>query len=365
VNAEYNVGTAIAHLQQVGLAYGDVRVLDGFDLLLPAGRFVTLLGPSGSGKTSILRLLAGFDRPSAGRVLLGGPHGLQDVTLLPPERRNVNTVFQDYALFPHLSVAGNIAFGMQRRGVPRAVMAAGVARLLALVRMPGMGERMPDRLSGGQRQRVAVARALARDPALLLLDEPLSALDAPLRAEMQAELQALQRRMGKTFLLVTHDQAEAMAISDLVVVIRDGAIEQVGTPETLYAHPATRFVATFVGENNVLSCRVERTGPGRASLAWHGHVFTVAGRPALQPGATVEVAVRPEHLQCKPLLNSRADGVAGTIRRRSFRGSSIMLTVELDHGGTALACMDPAAAQAIGGEVLLTFDPGRVAILPR
>ncbi len=351
----------VARLEQVSLSYGRSRILDGFTLDLPAGGFVTLLGPSGCGKTTILRVLGGFAQPEAGLVWLDG----QDVTRLPPERRNVNTVFQDYALFPHLTVAGNVAFGLHRSGLSRAAIGEAAARLLDLVRLGGLGERTPDQLSGGQRQRVALARALARNPKLLLLDEPLGALDAPLRAEMQAELRALQRRTGKTFLFVTHDQAEAMAISDVIAVINNGRIEQVGAPEDLYNRPVTRFVAGFLGENNILRCRVAHADATGAALSWRGQSFVVASPVGLQPGEWVDVAVRPESLRCTPHANGRASQAVGRVRNRMFRGNSVLLSIELPEGETVLAALAPSDASAIGDELCIAIDSGFVSILDR
>jgi spermidine/putrescine transport system ATP-binding protein len=359
------MSASVARLDRVSVVYGDQRVLDGFTLDLPAGCFVTLLGPSGCGKTTILRLLGGFIRPTTGRVWLHGGGGLADVTHLPPERRNVNMVFQDYALFPHLTVAGNIAFGLRRQGLSRDAIRATVAHLLGLVRLDGLDGRMPDQLSGGQRQRVALARALARDPPLLLLDEPLGALDAPLRAEMQTELRCLQRHTGKTFLLVTHDQAEAMAVSDVIAVVNDGRIEQMGAPEALYSRPATRFVASFLGENNILRCQVGHADPDGATLTWRGQRLVTVGGQELRSGDSVEVAVRPEHVRCIAGLNGRASGVTGRVQSRTFRGGSTLLLIELARGDTVLAAMAPTDAHAVGDEVGVAIDSSRVSILDR
>jgi putative spermidine/putrescine transport system ATP-binding protein len=232
--------------------YGKVDAVDGVDLDVGDGELFTLLGPSGSGKTSLLRLIAGFERPDAGRVELGG----EDVTFRPPYARDVNTVFQDYALFPHMTVADNIAYGLRVRRVPRAQRRERVERALATVRLSGHGERKPTQLSGGQRQRVALARAIVNQPRVLLLDEPLGALDLKLRQEMQLELKRIQEQVGITFLYVTHDQEEALTMSDRVAILRDGRIEQVGTPVEVYERPASDFVAGFIGVSNL----IEREG---------------------------------------------------------------------------------------------------------
>jgi spermidine/putrescine transport system ATP-binding protein len=274
-------------------------------------------------------------------------------------------VFQDYALFPHLTVAGNVAFGLRRSGLSRAAIGEAVARLLDLVRLGGLGERTPDQLSGGQRQRVALARALARDPKLLLLDEPLGALDAPLRAEMQAELRALQRRTGKTFLLVTHDQAEAMAVSDVIAVVDNGRIEQVGAPEDLYSRPATRFVAGFLGENNILRCRVDHADATGAVLTWQGRSFAITPPVELRAGEWVEVAVRPESLRRPPQGNEREYGLIGRVRNRTFRGHSVLLSIELPDGEIVLAAEAPSEAHAIGDELAIAIDSKFVSVLDR
>jgi putative spermidine/putrescine transport system ATP-binding protein len=229
-------------------SYGDVVAVDGVDLAIPAGEFFTMLGPSGSGKTTTLRLIAGFEQPDSGRVLLGGT----DVTSHPPYARNVNTVFQDYALFPHMTVEENVAYGLRVKGVKREERRARAGEALEMVRLAGLGPRRPAQLSGGQRQRVALARAIVNRPRLLLLDEPLGALDLKLRQEMQLELMRIKDEVGITFVYVTHDQEEALTMSDRLAVFRDGRIEQVGTPAEVYEHPTSEFVAGFVGVSNVL-----------------------------------------------------------------------------------------------------------------
>src|SRR6266513_3841717 len=246
-------GVDVPDVRLVGVrkAYGDVVAVDGVDLEIASGEFFTLLGPSGSGKTTTLRLIAGFERPDEGRIELAG----RDVTGLPPYSRDVNTVFQDYALFPHMTVGENIAYGLRVKGVSRRDRRGRVEEVLRIVRLPGLGERKPIQLSGGQRQRVALARALVNSPRVLLLDEPLGALDLKLRQEMQIELKRIQRavrEVGITFVYVTHDQEEALTMSDRIAVFNEGRIEQLGTPAEIYEHPATEFVAGFVGISNVL-----------------------------------------------------------------------------------------------------------------
>jgi putative spermidine/putrescine transport system ATP-binding protein len=255
-------------------SYGDVIAVDDVDIVVGDGEFFTLLGPSGSGKTTTLRIIAGFEQPDAGRVLLGG----RDITRDPPYARDVNTVFQDYALFPHMTVAENVGYGLKVKGISRREREAQVAEVLRMVRLEGFGGRKPVQLSGGQRQRVALARSIVNRPKVLLLDEPLGALDLKLRQEMQVFLKALQQDLGMTFLYVTHDQEEALTMSDHVAVFNNGRIEQIGSPREIYERPSTEFVAGFVGTSNIL----ERDGrrfsvrPERIELDGSGEPATIA-----------------------------------------------------------------------------------------
>jgi putative spermidine/putrescine transport system ATP-binding protein len=269
--------SADVSLTGIRKTYGDVVAVADVDLTVGDGEFFTLLGPSGSGKTTTLRVIAGFERPDAGRVTLGGA----DITQQPPYARDVNTVFQDYALFPHMTVAENVGYGLKVKGVPRRERAGQVAEVLKMVRLDGYGDRKPVQLSGGQRQRVALARSIVNRPKVLLLDEPLGALDLKLRQEMQVFLKALQRDLGMTFVYVTHDQEEALTMSDHVAVFNEGRIEQVGSPSDVYARPATEFVAGFVGTSNILERdgqrvsvrpeRIELNGAGVGSTEPESH----------------------------------------------------------------------------------------------
>src|SRR5512137_996813 len=251
--------------KNVSRYFGEVRAVDNIELEIRDGEFFSMLGPSGSGKTTCLRMIAGFDRPTSGQILLYG----QDVSNLPPYERSVNTVFQDYALFPHMTVEQNIGYGLMIKGVPKAERARRVDEMLDLVRLPGFGYRKPSQLSGGQRQRVALARALINHPKVLLLDEPLGALDLKLRQQMQVELKAIQKRVGITFVFVTHDQEEALTMSDRLAVFNEGKIEQVGTPAEVYEHPATPFVANFVGVSNLIKEDLAQRITGSA------HMFSI------------------------------------------------------------------------------------------
>jgi putative spermidine/putrescine transport system ATP-binding protein len=251
-------GSPVVRFEKVGRRFGEVLALEEVSLEILDGEFFSLLGPSGSGKTTCLRLIAGFERPDTGRIELLG----RDAARLPPYARDVNTVFQDYALFPHMTVGENVAYGLRIRGVPAADRERGAAAMLDLVRLPGVANRRPSELSGGQRQRVALARALINRPRVLLLDEPLGALDLKLRQQMQVELKGIQEQLGITFIHVTHDQEEALAMSDRLAVLRGGRVEQIGTPGEVYERPATAFVADFVGTSNLIAGEVARAISG-------------------------------------------------------------------------------------------------------
>jgi spermidine/putrescine transport system ATP-binding protein len=280
-------------LEAVSKSYGPVAAVRDVSLEVRPGEFLTLLGPSGCGKTTLLRLLAGFERPDTGRVLISG----RDVTALPPYERPTNTVFQHYALFPHRSVAGNVAFGLETAGRPRAEIEERVERALEMVRLPGLGARAVHQLSGGQKQRVAVARAVVMEPEVLLLDEPLSALDPKLRKEVQVEVKALHRRLGITFVFVTHDHDEALVMSDRVAVMNQGKVEQVGAPQELYDRPRTRFVADFLAVRNLLQATVTGSGGGLARLRTDSGLDLVASDDGAWPsGQKVWIGVRPERM---------------------------------------------------------------------
>ena len=321
----------ILRVEGVTKRFGGQVAVDGLDLALAEGEFVTLLGPSGCGKSTTLRMLGGFERPDEGRIVLGG----RDVTRLPPERRSVNMVFQDYALFPHMSVRRNIAFGLELKGMGRRAIAERVEELAAFLELTPLLDRRPDQLSGGQRQRVALARALAPDPAVLLLDEPLGALDAKLRSQVQAELKAIQRRTSKTFVFVTHDQDEALTMSDRIVVMNEGRVEQDGTPEDLYFRPASRFVAEFVGETNLIAGRiVGRPGADRFEMDWDG--LRVLGRPSRlaspSEGERIDASLRLERVRVSAARPTTRNAFPGRIVGRTFRGSRTELRLSVGDG---------------------------------
>jgi spermidine/putrescine transport system ATP-binding protein len=330
-----------------------VRALDDVSLTIPAGEFFTLLGPSGCGKTTLLRLIAGFEAPTSGAILLDG----QDITALPPNRRPVNTVFQSYALFPHLTVAQNVAFGLEMLRRPAAEVTSRTAEMLALVKLDALAGRKTSQLSGGQQQRVALARALAPQPKVLLLDEPLSALDLKLRKEMQIELKRLQTETGITFVFVTHDQEEALTMSDRIGVMSAGTLQQVGTPRDIYTRPANRFVAGFIGETNFLPA----TGaPGGAKLDG-GAVVRVDGMAQI---GRVTVAVRPEHVRLVPA--GQAGAIPATVSNVVYFGTDTHVHARLSDGVEVVARVPAGAAgdgAVVGEAVGLTFAPGAAQVL--
>ncbi len=343
----------LGHLEKF---FGTNRVVKDFSLAIGEGEFVSLLGPSGCGKTTVLRMVAGFEAPTRGAITIGG----QDVVGLRPNQRNIGMVFQAYALFPNLTVAQNVGFGLKVKGVSRAETDARVTEMLDLIGLPDLGGRYPFQLSGGQQQRVALARALAVRPRVLLLDEPLSALDAKIRVSLRAEIREIQRRLGITTIFVTHDQEEALSMSDRVVVMNGGIAEQVGTPFEVYNRPATKFVANFVGTLNTFDAKVENASEGRISL---GGVQVALGAP-VPAGATVSIALRPEAVQL-----GRAAGrevvLPAVIEDVHFMGSVIRVRARAAGASVALDTFNRADSPppAVGSAAEISLSARDVIVL--
>jgi putative spermidine/putrescine transport system ATP-binding protein/spermidine/putrescine transport system ATP-binding protein len=341
-------------LSGVSKSYGNVLAVRDLDLAIPRGVFFSLLGPSGCGKTTTLRLIAGFEQASVGAVFIRG----RDVTAVPPYRRDFAMVFQNFALFPHLSVAENVAFGLRMRRVAAAERVSRVKEALDLVKLAGYGERYPKQLSGGQQQRVALARAVIVRPAVLLLDEPLGALDKSLREDMQVELRQLQRKLGITTVFVTHDQEEALTLSDHVAVMRDGVIEQLGAPRALYERPANEFVAGFLGASNFFDARV--MGEGVVEIA--GHRAAIEGDHAL--GAALRLAVRPEKITLSRSFTN--GGLRARISEIVYRGANTHLYLQ-SAAGPLIAYLQNAAAEAVpwqvGDEAACSWAAGSAVVL--
>ena len=335
----------LVRLRGVSKRYGLVAAVDGVDLDIARGEFFALLGRSGSGKTTLLRLLAGFEPPDQGSIEIDG----QDVAQVPPYARPVNMMFQAYALFPHMTVRQNIAYGLHQEGKSRAAIAARVADMLALVQMSDLGQRKPHQLSGGQKQRVALARALAREPKLLLLDEPLAALDKKLRERTEFELMRIQRQVGVTFVVVTHDQEEAMTMATRIGVMERGRLAQIGTPNDIYEHPRSRFVADFIGSANILDGTVMAAAEGILQVQCPGLATTVpmATDGAVPIGAQIWLAIRPEKIELH--ATAQPGAVAGEIVEIGYHGDNSIYHVRA--GGGAVLRVSAANAARDGGNL--------------
>jgi spermidine/putrescine transport system ATP-binding protein len=334
--------------------FREIRAVDGVSLEVVSGEFFSLLGPSGCGKTTTLRMIGGFELPTGGRILLRG----RDVTTDPPDKRPVNMVFQHYALFPHLDVGDNVAFGLRRKGTEAAETKRRVGEALELVHLEGYERRRPHQLSGGQQQRVALARALVNRPNVLLLDEPLGALDLKLRRQLQLELKRIQIEVGITFVYVTHDQEEALTMSDRIAVMHAGRVEQLGTPEELYERPATRFVADFIGTTNLLHGRIEADGSIRLSS---GEVVGVA-HDGLAAGTALEISVRPEAIALVP--TSAEGGLKATVEQAAYLGSTISYQLRTA-GGLALTVLAPKTGirLPVGSDIAVSWSPSEALVL--
>jgi ABC-type Fe3+/spermidine/putrescine transport system ATPase subunit len=350
-------------LENVTHLFGRVSALHDVSLGIDEGELVTLLGPSGCGKTTLLRIIAGFVKPTEGRVVVQG----RDVTRVPAHKRPVNMVFQRSTLFPHLDVFENVAFGLRVAGVPRDEMKRRVAETLALMHLPGFERRRSHELSGGQLQRVALARALVNEPRVLLLDEPLSALDLKIRLEMEAELRRVHRETGATFVYVTHDQREALALSDRIVVLEDGKIEQVGVPNEIYRRPASPFAARFVGDANVIPVDVVSTAGERATVAICGREVIVPCANGM-PQGPAWLVLRPEVVRLGRRRVKDGSGIDGVVRDLAFRGAGYSYRVEVTGLAEPVKAEMPAeleSALELGSEVSITWDLDACGLLPR
>jgi putrescine transport system ATP-binding protein len=362
----------LLRLEAVGKKFGAVQAVDRLSLDIKAGEFFALLGPSGCGKTTLLRMLAGFETPDQGRILLDG----QDIARVLPHQRPVNMMFQNYALFPHLSVRDNIAFGLKRMGMPRGEIKQRVAEMISLVKLDGLETRKPDQLSGGQKQRVGLARSLARRPRVLLLDEPLAALDKKLRESTQLELMEVQRRLGMTFIIVTHDQQEAMTVADRIGVMDAGRLEQVATPRQLYETPGSRWVAEFIGEINIFEGQAQSGEAGRLTISTKdAGTVAVAQPPAPISKSLVCVAIRPEKIKLSrrgpatDALSAQAiNRLEGVVTEVSYLGGITSYKIRLDSGAVLRSSMTNTArididAYHTNQRVVVWFTPDDCVVL--
>jgi putrescine transport system ATP-binding protein len=366
------VDMPLLRIDGVTKRFGSFTAVDKLSLDIRAGEFFALLGPSGCGKTTLLRMLAGFETPDGGHILLNG----KDIAPLLPHQRPVNMMFQNYALFPHLSARDNIAFGLKRAGMPRSEIDERVAEMVALVKLEGLEKRKPDQLSGGQKQRVALARSLARRPQVLLLDEPLAALDKKLRENTQGELMELQRRLGLTFIIVTHDQEEAMTVADRIGVMDSGRLEQVATPRQLYEAPNSRWIAEFVGDINMLEGQLESNADHRLTIATRGAGTIVAAEPRQPLGkTTICVAIRPEKVKLSrrgPVSDAAGaipmNRLEGVVTEVNYLGGVTTYKIKLDTGGVLRASMANTArldmnAYSASQRVTAWFTPDDCVVL--
>ena len=355
------MGESILQLRQIRKSFDNTEVLKGIDLEVAQGEFITLLGASGCGKTTTLRIIAGLELPDAGQVILEG----QDITNREPNKRDVNTVFQNYALFPHMNVSDNVGYGLKIRKVPKAEIERKVEQALRLVQLEEYGKRMPDQLSGGQKQRIAIARAVINEPKVLLLDEPLGALDLKLRRQMQLELKRLQKKLHITFIYVTHDQEEALTMSDRIAIMHDGVMDQIGSPTDIYERPATKFVATFIGETNVFDGTIKLIANGKAVIGIENGDVTTSGsvteteekNTGFSVGEFVTVSVRPEklHFSAEPV---EGFSVPALVKDYIYVGSVVKCLAVLPNGNEVK--MERLAGEELpksGDKVFICWNP--------
>lgn len=347
---------AILELREITKRFGETEVLRGINLEAREGEFITLLGSSGCGKTTTLRIISGLESPDGGRVILEG----EDVATLPPNKRDVNTVFQNYALFPHMTVAANVGYSLKIRKVPKAEIRERVREALQTVQLEEFAGRMPGELSGGQKQRVAIARSIINRPKVLLLDEPLGALDLQLRRQMQLELKRLQKSLGLTFIYITHDQEEALNMSDRIAVMRDGVFEQVGTPAEVYDRPKTAYVATFVGSANILSGTARVEGDTVALDCGGGTVRVLRREFPIQTGETAYAAVRSEQID----LNPDGSGIPAVVAEKSFAGGMLRIALKTEDGAHVVASRHGIDSElSVGDRVGVSFQPERACLV--
>ncbi|MGI6628603.1 MAG: ABC transporter ATP-binding protein [Bacillota bacterium] len=351
----------ILQLSQIEKSFGNSKVLNGIDLSVRKGEFITLLGPSGCGKTTTLRIIAGLETPDKGRVLIAG----KDVTGEEPNKRNVNMVFQNYALFPHMNVEQNIGYSLRLKRINKEVINKTVVKALELVQLEGFEKRMPGGLSGGQQQRVAIARAIVNRPALLLLDEPLGALDLQLRRQMQTELKRLQKRLGVTFIYITHDQEEALNMSDSIAVMRNGRFEQIGTPSEVYDRPRTSYVATFVGSANIIRGTASTADSELVAFQNENGTGIVSTRGAnITKGQSVTIAVRREMVNLIPNRPAHSQGFPAVVHEKNFAGGVLQVTVTLADGSELVSSRQGIDLPfAPGDRVIATWLPDHAALV--
>ncbi len=357
LNTETQAQKSVIRMRDISKSFDGKAIISGFNLDVNHGEFLTILGPSGCGKTTVLRMIAGFENVDSGQVLLGG----EDITQVAAEQRNVNTVFQSYALFPHMTVFDNVAFGLKMQKVPKAEIEERVLAALKMVRLQDMATRKPHQLSGGQQQRIAIARAVVNRPQVLLLDESLSALDYKLRKQMQIELKQLQRQLGITFIFVTHDQEEALSMSDRIIVMRDGEIEQDGSPREIYEEPKNLFVARFIGEINVFNAIAgSRIDAKRIHAEIEGFPCTVYYDKPVSEGQALQVLLRPEDLRIEEIKESQTSGIIGRVADRTYKGMTLDSVVELESGDRVMVSEffnedDPDVDHSLGQKVVVTW----------